>query len=58
MQIADGTYPVTSMVMGKDLALVGQGATTVLNAGGTGMSMGTTGGFGLSLANLALGDSP
>jgi hypothetical protein len=58
VQIADGTYPVTSMLLDKDLALVGQGATTVLNAGGAGMSMGTTGGFGLSLANLALDDSP
>jgi hypothetical protein len=57
VQIAAGTYPVTSMVLGKDLALVGEGITTVLNGGGTGMSMGTTGGFGLSLANLALGDA-
>ena len=56
ISVAAGSYAMTSLVVDKDLSIVGAGTTTVLDGGGAGLAIGTTGAGRLSFRDVSLHD--
>jgi hypothetical protein len=56
ISVAAGSYPLTSLVVDKDVSIVGAGITTVLDGGGLGLGLGTTGGARVSFRDVSMRD--
>jgi hypothetical protein len=52
--IGAGVYPIGQLILSKSLTLVGQGSATILDGGGSGIAIGTTGGAGVALVAITL----